>query len=154
MIGAPVVRGDYLSTYSISKDQLHIYSDQVPLILHPQRRQLPAELEFVRFSDYVDLRAILLAFKRTVHLGLCASRSIIDKLVGDGTYRNLLVARLQDLGVLERKDEWYLLRPENLVQVGFSLQDLKSGQPGSVVLKFLAECRRGTEDLGRGGTSV
>lgn len=138
---AEEVRADYLSSYSVSRDELQIYADRIPQLLHPLQARLGVGKHVIPFSDYVDLRAILLSLRGTVHTGISAPKETLERIVRGSTHRPVLLQSLLHSEVLELKDDWYRLKPENLAAVGFSLQDIKNGEPSRAVLDYLSRCR-------------
>lgn len=138
---AEEVRADYLSSYSVSRQQLLIYADRVPQLLQPLQAHLGVGEHVIPFSDYVDLRAILLSLRRTVHTGICVPRDQLERILRGSSHRPVLLESLLRSEVLELEDDWYRLKPENLATVGFSLQDIKNGEPSRAILDYLGVCR-------------
>lgn len=141
VFAANKVRADYLRSYSASREKLQIHAETVPQLLHPLQAQLMAGMGSIPFSDYVDLRAILLSFRRTVHKGISAPKAYVERVVRGNRHRELLLRSLVQSELIELNDDWYILKPENLALVGFSLHDIKNGEPTQAVLEYLGKCR-------------
>lgn len=125
-----------------------------PLSLAVMGELIPAKLESLRqappsgdgllllgHSDFVALRAILTAFRRTVHMGLSAPAHIVGKIVGHEAFRRAIISELEARGIVRDLGDWLVLETSALAKVGFSLADLKKGEPTPDVVKFLAACR-------------
>jgi hypothetical protein len=126
---------------------LAVHCSTLPAKLIPFRPQQESlRLVSVGLQDYVSLRAILTAFRRTVHLGMSAPRVHLDKIMGQDVLRRGIVAALVKQKIIIDLGEWFSLDTNALGGVGFSLTDLKRGEPSDEITRFLQSVRDLLED--------
>lgn len=144
--------GVVLASESLAADKLsHLDGDlasfglfcgSVPPRLQPYKRTLSSGAVHIPFADYIDLRAILTNFRSTIHMGLSTSKvRLANQVIKNSPQRQIVLNYLITCGVVSESGTWYRLEPAGLSSAGFSLNDLKDGEPSHEVLHFLAACR-------------
>lgn len=130
-----------LRSVQVPVDALQIYSDHVPPQLARYCRPMARGVGPTGPLDYVGLRAILTSFAKTVHIGICAQGDVVDQIAHKGGHQRMrIIGELVTRGVISREGDWYILDTAKLVSVGFSLADLKRGEPSPGVRAFLLDC--------------
>lgn len=90
-------------------------------------------------SDFVHLRAILLKFYSTVHLGLsCAQERMHNDVVRDNADRERILGFLVSEGVVSSEGPWWTLNPNALP---FGVGEVKAGHPSRSVVEFLMRAK-------------
>lgn len=90
-------------------------------------------------SDFVHLRAILLKFYSTVHLGLsCSQERMSHDVVRDNRDRDRILGFLVSEGVIAPEGSWWTLSPNALP---FGAAEVKAGHPSRNVVEFLMRAR-------------
>ncbi len=141
-LNSAVLVANQLVRISGQKANLSVYTQNPPPILNSYLRELKSGPRWIPYSDFVDLRAILTAFRSSVHLGLCASSErLIGLVVKENADRQRILSSLVSRGVVSVQNDWYLLNASSLTDVGFSLSELKSGHPNSKMIEFLCGSR-------------
>lgn len=150
-IMAPKVSANRLQTVSAVEPDLQILTNIFPPKLYSFRAKQVSIDGPVRAESFIGLRAILMAFRRTVHNGLCAQRDHVERYVIKGsTERQKILESLVNEGVVSLEGDWYVLDSSALGRVGLSLQALKSGGSDDAVASFLARLVARPRAEGRG----
>lgn len=103
--------------------------------------------QYVALSDFVDLRAILRAFRRQSAGRFSIYADKLDQgIVKKSTTRQDIRARLLEISVLAKVGDHYELDTDALGGYGVSLKSLIAGEPDDATLNFLLELRGSLEE--------
>ncbi|GAB3108730.1 hypothetical protein GCM10027055_06080 [Janibacter alkaliphilus] len=120
-------------------EALKISSPDSPGRLRSYTFEVESGHRMVTYSQYVDLRAILLSFGRSAAGDPAVYYEKIDQaIVKDNSSRRALFQYLVDRGVIYRDEQLYRLRRDSLSALGFGVSEIYRGEPGPAVLEFLA----------------
>lgn len=139
------IDANWLKSADAPEGCLSVFCDSPPAKLSPfvkqGLREQSQQRTMIKMADYVDLRAILTAFRSTVHLGLTVPSEHMNRLAQrGGNSRHRIINYLMSRGVVKESGAWYVLDTAALNRIGLSLNDLKSGTPTPGILTFLGEC--------------
>ncbi|MGL5825686.1 MAG: hypothetical protein ACRCYU_12885, partial [Nocardioides sp.] len=141
ILASELISANYLRKVEGGPKNLHVFSSDAPARLRPWSREMKVDHVYIPYRRYMDLRTILTAFRPSVKGGPSVLAAKIDnKIVKGSTDRAKILQRLIGAGAVSRQGALYHLDLSAIGQLGFSLQDLKSGEPTDVVLSFLRTC--------------
>ena len=132
---------NYLTEVQEGRSTLRIHCPSPPPKLREFAISRP-EGDDVAYSDFVALRAILTAFRSTVHWGLSLEHAGMERIIGSNPIRKIILDKLFDACVVVARKDHFFLESAALSSVGFNLSDLKQGEPTESVKAFLRMCRR------------
>jgi hypothetical protein len=143
-LAAKTLTANYLTQVSCANvEELRIYTRDCAPRLRPFVADLTAHGVSIEYHEYVNLRALLLAFGRSVQGGPAVFGEKLEQaVIKDNQHRQLLRDRLLERGVISREGPLYRLDLRALSELRFGLADIKSGDPSQAVLAFLAEVKR------------
>lgn len=140
------VEANYLKTVDFTESShLQVHGRDLPAKLLPFRAVAGSPttaFAHLTDGDVIHLRALLILFRSTVHLGLSAPVESVERFVqrGDGL-RRAMVDELMHLGVITRSGDWFLLDSSALRGAGFTLSDIRRAHPTAQMSDFLMRCR-------------
>ncbi len=140
-LASDAMTANYLQKVEAGPKDLHVFSADAPPRLRPWSRVLQGGGTWIPFQRYMDLRTILTAFRPSTKGSLSVLAAKLDgKIVKSNAHRSKILDELIESGVVSRSSSWYYLDLTSMGELGFGLQDLKTGEPGEAVLQFLNRC--------------
>ncbi|WP_143780928.1 hypothetical protein [Ornithinimicrobium sp. CNJ-824] len=140
-LASDAITANYLQRVEAGPKDLHVFSTDAPPRLRPWSRVLKGGGAWIPFQRYMDLRTILTAFRPSTKGSLSVLAAKLDgKIVKSNVHRGKILDKLIESGVVSRSSSWYYLDLTSMGELGFGLQDLKTGEPGEAVLQFLSRC--------------
>lgn len=142
-LAAEQILANTLTKIEAGAGDLDVFSTEPPARLRPFMRNLTVGTFVIPFQRFLDLRTILTAFRPSTKPGLSVLAAKIDKkIVKENVDRRKILGHLIEVGAVSQNGQWYYLDLASLGSLGFSLQDLKTGEPTKPVLQFLYHCIR------------
>lgn len=144
VLAARTLTANYLNQIScINPQDLRVYAPDPAPRLRPFVTDLTTLGVPIEYHEYVNLRAVLLAFGSSVRGGPAVFGEKLDQaIIKDNTHRQRLRDLLMDKGVILREGPLYRLDLRALSELRFGLAEVKNGDPSQAVLAFLAEVKR------------
>lgn len=145
VLAAPSVTANYLNNVrAVDIHDLRLYAPEPPPRLRPFMTSLNTQGVGIEYHEYMNLRALLMAFGSSVRGGPAVFGEKLDQaIVKDNAHRRAVLDRLMAVGAVLRDGALYRLDLKALSELRFGLADIKSGEPSTAVLAFLADVKRG-----------
>lgn len=142
VISADDLVANYLHTVESQHGRFKVFSSAAPPRLRPFLQSLNNRTRTIPYSDYVDLRSIMTAFRPSANAGPAVLAEKIDKaIVKDNAARKRLLGQLIHMGAVVLNSPYYRIDLTVLASLKININDFKGGDPGDAVLQFLSACR-------------
>jgi hypothetical protein len=107
-------------------------------VLRPYLRQAPSFPQLLDLGSYMDLRAVIRAFRQRAGSAPSVYEELMDqRVVKTNQRRRDYLDRLVQLGVVDRKNKHYYLSTDELSKFGVDWGALTSGEPSAAVKSLI-----------------
>ena len=122
---------------------LIIAAESMPARLEPYRFVSSSrEFHFLRYEDFISLKAVFQWFKKSPNYGLVAPVDRLEQVAVRGNvFRRAILDEMEERGVIKKEGGRWLMDSTLLDRLKFGVHDVLAGEPNGAVSDFLLQVR-------------